>query len=529
MGRYIFANLLRVIALAVILGLNLLPFAPVGQAAPAPRVLFDESHVPWTITAYDTSISTSLRITTSFSLLAVTLRNHGFIVDSANLRPLLSSALDGVSVLVLPPSKVDLSPAEESVVLDFTSRGGGLLLLGEDSYAGHTRLAAWFGITPMNAVVCDPVNSLPVKPFHIQITRLNSHPVTAGVGSYILDWGQPLEVSGSALPLAYSGSQSWWETDYDGVQQAAETGGGDIIVLAAAEYGRGRVVVTGDSSGLMNFDAIRWSGLNEFDTKLLALNMFSWLSGANSSSSFLHVGVPQYVPVTIDAKTFNPGSVNVSLPEGNHEISVPEIVQVNDTTRLEFIGWSGRGPQTPLIDINISPNTQQDYTALYLTQYRLFINADHDTAKGAGWYDEDTFALFSISDHVTPASGMLGFLGAVWYLRGWYEDGNLMSTSAEGSIVMNRPHSLIAVWQLDYYRVLYLYLPIVVAFLVGLLGLYSFRRRFQERSEETNKESPYESYLTKLDEVYSRGAIRDEVYRKLREEYLKHVHETKSN
>ncbi|MGA2239481.1 MAG: hypothetical protein ABSG74_09735 [Candidatus Bathyarchaeia archaeon] len=526
MGRHRFANLLRVIALAVILGLNLLPFVAVGQAAPAPRALFDESHVPLTITAYNASISPSLGITTSFSLLAATLRNHGFIVDSASLRPLLSSALDGVSVLVLPPSKVDLSSTEEGVILDFTNRGGGLLLLGEDSYVGHTRLAAWFGITPQNAVVCDPVNSLPVKPFHIQITRLNSHPVTVGVGSYIFDSGQPLEVSGSAVPLAYSGSQSWWETDHDGVRQAAEIGG-DIIVLAAAEYGRGRVVVTGDSTGLMNFDAIRWSGLNDFDTKVLSLNMFSWLSGANSSSSFIHVGVPQYVPVTIDAKTFNPGSVDVSLPEGKHEISVPEIVQVNDTTRLEFIGWSGGGPQTPLIDINISPNTQQSYTALYLTQYRLSINSDHDTANGAGWYDEDTFGLFSISDHVTPASGVLGFLGAVWYFRGWYEDGNLMSTSAEGSIVMNRPHRLIAVWQLDYYRLLYL--PIVVAFLVGLLGVYLFRRRSQAKGEEINKESPYESYLTKLDEVYSRGAIRDEVYRKLREEYLKRIRETSSN
>jgi predicted metalloprotease with PDZ domain len=246
-----------------------------GQASPKPRILFDESHAPMVWTISDSKVS--LTIEDGFSSLATALTSVGFEVSSLKTAPISPSQLDGVSVLVVPPSTGHLSSSEESIVLDFVRKGGGLLLFGENSYGGQASLAGRFGVTPVMAVVCDPVYSLPIRPFHIRIWRMVSHEITKDVGSYIFDWGQPLVVKSPALALAYVGNQSWIETDYDGKRQSGEKGGGDIAVLAATEYGSGRVVFTGDTGGFMNYDVIGWSGLDQFDTRRLALNIFNWL------------------------------------------------------------------------------------------------------------------------------------------------------------------------------------------------------------------------------------------------------------
>jgi len=245
-----------------------------GQGTDKPRILFDESHGPMVWTISNSKIS--LTIEDGFSSLATTLTNVGFEVSSLKTAPISPSHLEGVSVLVVPPSTGHLSSSEESLVLDFVRKGGGLLLFGENSYDGHKSLAGKFGITPVKAVVCDPEYSLPIRPFHIRIWKIISHEVTQGVGSYIFDWGQSLIVKPPALALAYVGNQSWIETDYDGKRQSGEKGD-SIAVLAESEYDSGRVVVTGDTGGFMNYDVIGWNGLEQFDTRRLALNIFNWL------------------------------------------------------------------------------------------------------------------------------------------------------------------------------------------------------------------------------------------------------------
>lgn len=256
-----------------------------GQQGGKPRMLFDESHGPFVWTIGGSKVSFTIK--DGFSSLAASLTSVGFEVASIDRAPITSRELEGASVLVLPPSNGHLSSTEESLVADFVHAGGGLLLFGEDSYVGDASLASVFGITPVEAVVCDPVWSLPIRPFHIRIWNMTSHEITKGVGSYIFDWGQPLIVKPPAFAVAYVGNQSWMETDYDGVRQSGERGG-SFVVMAAAEYGSGRVVVTGDTGGFMNYNAIGWVGLDQFDTRNLALNIFNWLGrqqlfGANLS------------------------------------------------------------------------------------------------------------------------------------------------------------------------------------------------------------------------------------------------------
>jgi hypothetical protein len=54
----------------------------------------------------------------------------------------------------------------------------------------------------------------------------------------------------------------------------------------------------------------------------------------------LQLNVPNVVPVTLDGRKQGQGSVSVSLVVGSHNISIPNIVQVDDGSRIKFEKWS---------------------------------------------------------------------------------------------------------------------------------------------------------------------------------------------
>jgi len=56
--------------------------------------------------------------------------------------PICPPQLYGVRVLVLLPSSSVLSSSEENAIVDHLRNGGGLLLLDENSYDGHTSLVS---------------------------------------------------------------------------------------------------------------------------------------------------------------------------------------------------------------------------------------------------------------------------------------------------------------------------------------------------------------------------------------------------
>lgn len=81
-------------------------------------------------------------------------------------------------------------------------------------------------------------------------------------------------------------------------------------------------------------------------------------------------------------------------------------------------------------------------SAQYKPQYYLKLSTDQGVASGEGSYGYGTDVQFSVSTPVSPT-------GAQWVFDGWYdENGNLITTSAKGSIVMDRPHTLQAKWHL---------------------------------------------------------------------------------
>jgi hypothetical protein len=195
------------------------------------------------------------------------------------------------------------------------------------------------------------------------------------------------------------------------------------------------------------------------------------------SALTLEVDVPNSVAVSVDGVNGTGGNVQLVLAAGNHFVSVPNIVQVNENTRIEFRNWSDGST-----DANRSVALNYDIVlrATYVTQYKLQVISPV-SVSGGGWYDTGSNVTLSIQSPITPMNGVLGILGAKWVFQGWTEDGQGTSGSTIDQITMNSPHIVDVIWNGDYR--LPLSIVAVLAVLLALTFLYSRRRpRKRKRS-----------------------------------------------
>ncbi len=151
----------------------------------------------------------------------------------------------------------------------------------------------------------------------------------------------------------------------------------------------------------------------------------------------LTINAPRQVAVSLDGMSQPTGSVGLVVRVGTHTISVPSVVQLDNSTRLRFDSWSD-GSTATTRTLNLQDNTT--LTANYATQYRLSLVSDQANATGSGWYDSGGVASFSVPTR----------FDLVWIFQGWYEGTSLVTSSNNGSIQLNEPHTLVALWGIDY-------------------------------------------------------------------------------
>jgi hypothetical protein len=188
--------------------------------------------------------------------------------------------------------------------------------------------------------------------------------------------------------------------------------------------------------------------------------------GITLTTITLTIQVPPTVNVTVDNETLPAGSASIPVIAGLHNITLPEIAPVNGMTRIRFDHWADGVNGTSR---TIAMKTDASYQALYATQYRLAIIGDQGTGTGAGWYDQGSMASFSVPA-VESATGVLGILGAKLNFQGWYENGTIITTHTSGTISMNQPHTITAVWQVDYTMPL-IVAGVVIVVVAGVLGI----------------------------------------------------------
>lgn len=223
---------------------------------------------------------------------------------------------DTCQVVVVPGPHRDMDQAERDLLKAAFEAGKGIFFLIDpmDPQAGESYITflSQFGVAVGRDVIVDKMSRLVGGDFLVPLVAqyVNEHPITANFKTPTFfpvtrsvqpstDDHPGLEV----IPLAFSGSGSWSETDLVNLEQGqaafeAETDlAGPICMAAAAEKKNadaklpaGRMVVVGDSDFIANAYLDLSGNLD------LALNMIQWLSKDDRFIS-IHSREPEFKPL----------------------------------------------------------------------------------------------------------------------------------------------------------------------------------------------------------------------------------------
>jgi hypothetical protein len=232
----------------------------------------------------------------------------------------------------------------------------------------------------------------------------------------------------------------------------------------------------GPGSWVLNITSAIFDGQGN----LISASVSSTLFTIELTPVTLSVIVPESVAVSVNGVQQSPGPVEVGVALGENNITVPTLAQVNSFTRLRFDHWSDGSVET-IHTVVVTGN--ESVEAVYVSQNLLTIAGPDENATGAGWYDANSIATFSANQY-QPQTGLLGALGARLTFQGWYENGQLITNSPNGTISMDKPHTLTAVWQTDFTVPGGILLGIVAAIVIAYLVV---RRR---KTKPTRRRRP---------------------------------------
>jgi uncharacterized membrane protein len=172
--------------------------------------------------------------------------------------------LDDAAIFVVTNLNVSFSEEERTVIWEYVNNGGSLLVLGDHTDVGGIQ-------TPLNELLSpfgirfrfDAALPLDDKFKWLTCTHLHHHPITAlltGLDTLQYGVGASLDISLSSFPIiigTYALSDQGNQTnediaflgdyDYNKGEQL-----GDVILVAGAYYGAGKVLVFGDTSSFQN-------------------------------------------------------------------------------------------------------------------------------------------------------------------------------------------------------------------------------------------------------------------------------------
>lgn len=144
---------------------------------------------------------------------------------------------------------------------------------------------------------------------------------------------------------------------------------------------------------------------------------------------------------------------------------VPGIVPGTAGTQYAFQGWVVDGVARSGNGITLTMDMQHTAVATYQTQYQLLIDSPYGNPQGQGYYAAGSTATFSAS---TP----WGFPVQQIFVR-W--EGDYTGTSPQGSLTMDTPKVIHAVWSTSYLPLIALI--VAAAAVVGGLLFWRSRRR----------------------------------------------------
>lgn len=296
----------------------------------------------------------------------------------------------------------------------------------------------------------------------------------------------------------------------------------------STETRRGRDHVSFARWGASN-QKLYWNLVAGYATFRISIGTTDWTSAATGSRG---------IPITVDGTMYESWQLprDFTWKYGSlHAVDVEEIVSGGSGVRHLFVGWND-GSKVTHREVRITgPLT---LLADYKTQFELVASSPLGEPVGSGWYDAEHVATVRIVDL---------FL-LVFVFRGW--TGSISSSNSTERILMDGPKTIQAVWTVDYFRSLLLVGAVGIVLSVSIHLTYKKSTKKGPKGEPegeavggpedvparelgddqyklqapqlpTHDADKYSQYLTRLEELRTSGAIPEDSYLKLKDEYRK--------
>jgi hypothetical protein len=143
---------------------------------------------------------------------------------------------------------------------------------------------------------------------------------------------------------------------------------------------------------------------------------------------------------------------------------VPQTVAGGAGTQYAFKEWEVNGVAQSGNPISLTLDKPYTATAKYATQYLLVVDSAYGDPQGAGYYDAGSTAQFSVT---TPSGFPVQQIFDRW-------EGDYTGTSPQGSVTMNKPYVIHAVWSTSYIPLIAII--VVAAAIIGGLLFWRSRR-----------------------------------------------------
>ena len=190
--------------------------------------------------------------------------------------PITRTSLAGVDALVISGAFQPFAMEELEAVASFLSKGGRIcIMLHIGSPVGS--LLQFMGVNYSNGVIHETDNIIMNDPLNFAVTRLEPHPITAGLRQFKLYGAWALmNKSDNAKVIARTSPTAWVDLDGDQKFTAVDVAQ-SFGVAVAGRFGDGEFAVFGD-------DAIFQNKFLEDDNLHLANNLVGWLTAAKQPS-----------------------------------------------------------------------------------------------------------------------------------------------------------------------------------------------------------------------------------------------------
>ena len=183
--------------------------------------------------------------------------------------PIISGSLSGADALVAAGPMRDFNEQEILEIKNFVKDGGSLLVLVH-IFPPVNALAQEFGISISGNVTAEGENQIKSSPQDFFVRDFEDHPITKGIKQIAVYGTWSVTSKEPSRTIAWTSGSAWSDVNRNRIFDRDVEKTGRLGIMAAAEYGSGKVVVIADDAVFIDMF------MNEGDNRQFGENIITW-------------------------------------------------------------------------------------------------------------------------------------------------------------------------------------------------------------------------------------------------------------